>query len=73
MLGLMQNWPLTVDRILGHAKDWFGDREVVSRSVARNTLDLGLRHYTRADLETARAAGEHLMQGLALDEFEDQV
>ena len=33
MLGLMQNWPLTVDRILGHAKDWFGDREVVSRSV----------------------------------------
>src|ERR1700722_11740679 len=31
--------------------------EVVSRSVARNTLDLGLRHYTRADLETARAAG----------------
>jgi Arc/MetJ-type ribon-helix-helix transcriptional regulator len=34
--------------------------EVVSRSVARNTLDLGLRHYTRADLETARAAGEHL-------------
>src|SRR5580698_11488016 len=34
--------------------------EVVSRSVARNTLDLGLRHYARADLETARAAGEHL-------------
>ena len=33
MLGLMQNWPLTVDRILGHAKDWFGDREVVTRSV----------------------------------------
>ena len=30
--------------------------EVVSRSVARNTLDLGLRHYTRADL-TAVAAG----------------
>ena len=34
--------------------------EVVSQSVARNTLDLGLRHYTRADLETARAAGEHV-------------
>src|ERR1700688_4942354 len=34
--------------------------EVVSRSVARNTLDLGLRPYTRADLETARAAGEHV-------------
>jgi len=33
MLGLMQDWPLTVDRILDHAKAWHGDREVVSRSV----------------------------------------
>jgi fatty-acyl-CoA synthase len=33
MLGLMQNWPLTVDRILDHAKNWHGDREIVSRSV----------------------------------------
>jgi fatty-acyl-CoA synthase len=33
MLGLMQNWPLTVDRILDHAKSWHGDREIVSRSV----------------------------------------
>ncbi|MBI1200330.1 MAG: long-chain-fatty-acid--CoA ligase [Phenylobacterium sp.] len=33
MLGLMQNWPLTVDKILDHAKHWHGDREVVSRSV----------------------------------------
>src|SRR5258706_14793074 len=33
MLGLMQNWPLTVDRILDHAKAWHGDREIVSRSV----------------------------------------
>jgi fatty-acyl-CoA synthase len=33
MLGLMQNWPLTVDRILDHARNWHGDREVVSRSV----------------------------------------
>jgi fatty-acyl-CoA synthase len=29
----MQNWPLTVDRILDHANDWHGDREVVSRSI----------------------------------------
>ena len=34
--------------------------EVVSRSVARDTLDLGLRHYSRADLEAARAARRHL-------------
>ena len=33
MLGLMQNWPLTVDRILDHAKKWHGHREVVTRSV----------------------------------------
>ncbi|MGA0607869.1 long-chain-fatty-acid--CoA ligase [Phenylobacterium sp. VNQ135] len=33
MLGLMQNWPLTVDRIIDHARDWHSDREIVSRSV----------------------------------------
>jgi fatty-acyl-CoA synthase len=33
MLGLMQNWPLTVDRILDHAKACHGAREVVSRTV----------------------------------------
>ena len=33
MLGLMQNWPLTVDKILDHAKQWHGNVEVVSRSV----------------------------------------
>ncbi|MBJ7319958.1 MAG: long-chain-fatty-acid--CoA ligase [Alphaproteobacteria bacterium] len=33
MLGLMQDWPLTVDKIIDHAKHWHGDREVVTRSV----------------------------------------
>jgi fatty-acyl-CoA synthase len=33
MLGLMQNWPLTVDKILDHARDWHGSVEVVTRSV----------------------------------------
>jgi fatty-acyl-CoA synthase len=33
MLGLMQDWPLTVDRILDHAKVSFPQREVVTRSV----------------------------------------
>ena len=33
MLGLMQDWPLTVDRILDHAARTAGHREVVSRSV----------------------------------------
>lgn len=34
--------------------------DVVRQSVARQTLDLGLRHYSRADLEAAQAAGETL-------------
>ena len=33
MLGLMQDWSLTVDRILDHSKNWHGHREVVTRSV----------------------------------------
>ena len=33
MLGLMQKWPLTVDRMLTHAKTWHGGREIATRSV----------------------------------------
>jgi fatty-acyl-CoA synthase len=33
MLGLMQDWPLTVDRILSHAAREHGHREVVTRSL----------------------------------------
>ena len=33
MQGLMQTWPLTVDKILDHANNWHTDREIVSRSV----------------------------------------
>src|SRR5581483_5145146 len=33
MLGLMQDWPLTLDKILDHAANWHGGREIVSRSV----------------------------------------
>ena len=32
--------------------------DVVRQSVARKTLALGLRHYSREDLEAARAAGQ---------------
>jgi Arc/MetJ-type ribon-helix-helix transcriptional regulator len=34
--------------------------EAVKQSVARHQLDLGLRHYTRDDLERVKAAGETL-------------
>src|SRR6266700_1726239 len=34
--------------------------EIVKQSTARKSLELGLRHYTRDDLETVRAAGQTL-------------
>lgn len=34
--------------------------EVTKQSVARKSLDLGLRHYRREDLEALQANGEHL-------------
>ena len=34
--------------------------DVVKQSVARKSLDLGLRHYSREDLEAVRAAGQML-------------
>jgi Arc/MetJ-type ribon-helix-helix transcriptional regulator len=34
--------------------------DVVKQTVARRTLDLGLRHYSREDLEAVRAAGQTL-------------
>jgi len=33
MLGLMQDWPLTLDKLLDHAADWHGGREIVTRSI----------------------------------------
>jgi Arc/MetJ-type ribon-helix-helix transcriptional regulator len=34
--------------------------DVVRKTVARKTLELGLRHYSRADLEAVRGRGEKL-------------
>ena len=34
--------------------------EVVKQSIIRQTLELGLRYYSRADLEAVKAAGEKL-------------
>src|SRR5471030_1956211 len=33
MHGLMQDWPLTVDKLIDHAAEWHGARQVVTRSV----------------------------------------
>ena len=39
MQGLMQDWPLTVDRILEHARRWHPDRQVVSRRVEDGVVE----------------------------------
>jgi Arc/MetJ-type ribon-helix-helix transcriptional regulator len=48
--------------------------DTVKQSVARNRLELGLRHYTREDLEAAQAAGQTLhIQVLGLASIADDV
>jgi len=45
MHGLMQDWPLLVPRIIDHAADWHGEREIVTR-----TVEGELHRYTYAEL-----------------------
>ena len=48
--------------------------DAAKQSVARRNLDLGLRHYSRADLEAARAAGQMLdIRVLGLASIADDV
>src|SRR3984957_5699778 len=48
--------------------------DAVKQSVARHQLDLGLRRYSRQDLEAAKAAGGMLhIQGLGLAVIADDV
>jgi Arc/MetJ-type ribon-helix-helix transcriptional regulator len=48
--------------------------ETVKQTVARNTLVLGLQHYTRRDLEAVWEAGQKLqIQGLGLVSIADDV
>ena len=47
---------------------------VINKSVVRRTLELGLRHYGREDLEAVRTAGEKLrIQVLGLASIADDV
>jgi Arc/MetJ-type ribon-helix-helix transcriptional regulator len=48
--------------------------DVTKKSVARNNVELGLRHFTRADLERAQAAGQKLdIRVLGLASIADDV
>ena len=50
MLGLMQDWPLTVDKILDHAKSWHGDTEIDfprgPDHQSQRCMDAGILHRT---------------------------
>ena len=51
-----------------------GHSDAIKRSITRHTLDLGLRTFSRADLEAVRAGGERLrIQVLGLATIADDV
>lgn len=53
MLGLMMDWPLTLQTILERARRLHGRREIVSRTPA------GMHRYTYADYVALRALPGH--------------
>jgi fatty-acyl-CoA synthase len=56
MLGLMQDWPLTVDRILDHARSSFPRREIVTRSLEGPI--------TRSNYETVHSRAKQVTSAL---------
>ena len=55
MLGLMQDWPLLVHKIIDHAALYHGDREVVSRSVEGPVVRTNYREIARRSRKVAHA------------------
>ena len=58
MFGLMQDWPLTVDRILDHAARRHPDREVVTRSVEGPIVRTTFADIYRRAKQVSHALGE---------------
>ncbi|MBX3638315.1 MAG: long-chain-fatty-acid--CoA ligase [Rubrivivax sp.] len=59
MPGLMQHWPLTLDRFLEHARRWHGEREVVSRSNEGLVTRCGYTDIHRRAKQLSQALLEH--------------
>ncbi|HWD29062.1 MAG TPA: 3-(methylthio)propionyl-CoA ligase [Rhizomicrobium sp.] len=59
MLGLMQDWPLLVHKIIDHAAEWHGDREVVSRSVEGPIHRTNYREIAERSRRVAEALDKH--------------
>src|ERR1700709_425378 len=62
MLGLMQDWPLLVHKIIDHAALYHGDREVVTRSVEG---PIHLTNYSQIAARSPRIADALAMPGIA--------
>jgi acyl-CoA synthetase (AMP-forming)/AMP-acid ligase II len=62
MKGLMQDWPLLVHRVLDHAANWHGEREIISR-----TVEGPIHRQTYRDLDRrSRALGSAAQSRLGL-------
>ena len=66
MLGLMQNWPLLMHRIIDHAATFHGARKVITRSVEGPIVET---NYAQIRARSLRVA-QRLMMGF-LDPVED--
>ena len=55
MLGLMQDWPLLVHKIIDHAANYHGDREIVVRSVEGPIIRTDYRTVRDRSLKLAKA------------------
>jgi len=63
MLGLMQDWSLTVDKLIDRAAAWHGDREVVSREADGS---LSRTSYAEVRLRAKQVTAALQAQGIAL-------
>ena len=63
MLGLMQDWPLTLEKFIEHARRWHSTREVVSRHI-----DGSIHRRNYADLydDAMRISGALLAHGIGI-------
>ena len=59
--GLMQDWPLLIPRILDHAAQWHGEREIMSRRIEGDT-----HRYTYRDLHSRARRLAKVLTGLGM-------
>jgi fatty-acyl-CoA synthase len=63
MFGLMQDWPLTLDKFIEHARRWHGTREVVSRFADGH---IERRNFAEIYDDAMRISGALLAEGIGI-------